>query len=364
VSTTGPRLRPDLESLPSYKAGQRPQPRSDITTYKISSNESHHAPLASVQAAIVAAAAEINRYPDPFSRELVATIANHFGVPAQHIALGTGSVALCGQIIQSAAGLGDNVMYAWRSFESYPIWTGIAGAQSIQIPLKADETHDLDAMFQAVTPETRVIFICSPNNPTGQIVDRLELEEFIAKVPGEIVIVLDEAYLEYVPEEKRSDSIRLYREHSNIVVLRTFSKAYGLAGLRVGFTISQEPITNALNKTAMPFGVSSVAQAAAIASINAESELFERVASVVVERDRVARELEAIGYHLSPSYANFIWMRLGSKTDVLHQALERAGLSVRPFPGEGVRISIGETEANDRFIEVARQVAVASDALR
>lgn len=364
MSINGPRLRPDLESLPSYKAGQRPQPRSDITTYKISSNESHHAPLESVQAAIIAAAAEINRYPDPFSSDLVAAIAHHFGVPAEHIALGTGSVALCGQIIQSAAGPGDNILYAWRSFESYPIWTGIAGAQSVQVPLQADETHDLDAMLRAITPKTRVIFICSPNNPTGQIVDPIELEDFIAKVPSEIVIVLDEAYIEYVPKEKRSDSIRLYRENSNIVVLRTFSKAYGLAGLRVGFTISQEPITNALNKTAMPFGVSSLAQAAAIASINAESELFERVASVVVERDRVARELEAIGYQLNPSYANFIWLRLGTSTPVLHQALEQAGLSVRPFPGEGLRISIGEIEANDRFIAVARQVASESDVLR
>jgi histidinol-phosphate aminotransferase len=213
VSTHGPRLRPDLEALPSYKAGQRPRARTDITTYKISSNESHHVPLDSVQAAIVAAVTDINRYPDPFSRELVATIAGHFEVSSEHVSLGTGSVALCGQIIASAAGPGDSILYAWRSFESYPIWTGIAGANSIQVPLKDDETHDLDAMLDALTPETRVIFICSPNNPTGQIVDRDELEKFIRQVPVEVVIVLDEAYIEYVPEEKRSDSLRLYREH-------------------------------------------------------------------------------------------------------------------------------------------------------
>ena len=357
MSTNGPRLRPDLEELPSYKAGQRPLPRTDITTYKISSNESHHTPLKSVQAAIVAAVPDINRYPDPFSHELVAAIAAHFGVPTEHVSLGTGSVALCGQIIASAAGPGDSIMYAWRSFESYPIWTGIAGAHSIQVPLKDDETHDLDAMLDALTPETRVIFICSPNNPTGQIVDRDDLEKFIRQVPVEVVIVLDEAYIEYVPEEKRSDSFRLYREHSNVVILRTFSKAYGLAGLRVGFSISQEPITQALRKTAMPFGVSSLAQAAATASINAEPELLERVASVVAERERVFRALNAGGYKLQPSYANFIWIRLGPDTHNLHVALEEAGLSVRPFPGEGLRISIGEREANDRFIEVALQVA-------
>ncbi len=361
MSTNGPRLRPDLEALPSYKAGQRPRVRTDITTYKISSNESHHAPLDSVQAAIVAAATDINRYPDPFSTELVAAISRHFGVPPEHIALGTGSVALCGQIIQSAAGPGDKIMYAWRSFESYPIWTGIAGAQSIQVPLKDDETHDLDAMLGAVTSETRVIFICSPNNPTGQIVDPSELEEFIKRVPVEVVIVLDEAYIEYVPADKRSDSLRLYREHSNVVILRTFSKAYGLAGLRVGFSISQEPITNALRKTAMPFGVSSIAQAAAIASIKAEPELLERVAYVVAERERVSGALRAAGYQLQPSYANFIWMRLGSDTDRLYRALEEAGLSVRPFPGEGLRISIGEPEANARFIEVACRAALDSD---
>ena len=181
MSTNGPRLRPDLEALPSYKAGQRPRPRTDITTYKISSNESHHTPLDSVQAAIVAAVTDVNRYPDPFSHELVAAIAGHFGVPTEHVSLGTGSVALCGQIIASAAGPGDSIMYAWRSFESYPIWTGIAGAHSIQVPLKDDETHDLSAMLDALTPETRVIFICSPNNPTGQIVNRDDLEEFISR---------------------------------------------------------------------------------------------------------------------------------------------------------------------------------------
>ena len=360
VSSPGPRLRPDLEALPSYKAGQRPAPRTDITTYKISSNESHHAPLESVQAAIVAAAADVNRYPDPFSRELIAAISSHFNVPPEHISLGTGSVALCGQIIQSAAGPGDEILYAWRSFESYPIWTGIAGAHSVQVPLRPDETHDLEAMRNAITPRTRVIFICSPNNPTGQIVDPAELEEFIANVPSEIVIVLDEAYVEYVPHEKRAESIRLYREKPNVVVLRTFSKAYGLAGLRVGFAISQEPISNALRKTALPFGVSSIAQAAAIASIEAESELLERVKSVVAERDRVARELKEMGYQLNPSYANFIWMRLSNDTEAMYQALEQAGLSVRPFPGEGLRISIGETEANNRFIEVARSVSIAS----
>lgn len=347
-----PRLRPDVDSIPEYKAGARPVPQPGIQTFKISSNESHHDPLPSIAAAIAGAISDINRYPDPHSTELVTAIANRYSVPREHISLATGSVALCGQIILSAAGPGDEVMYAWRSFESYPIWTQIAGATSVKIPLMADERHDLVAMKAAITDRTRVIFLCSPNNPTGQIVPAADIEDFINSISPEIVVVLDEAYIEYLPSDLMPDSLRLYREHPNVVVLRTFSKAYGLAGLRVGYAIAQDRISVALHKTALPFGVSSIAQAAAVAALGAEAELMNRVDYVTRERERVLAALTQQGWNLNPSYANFIWLRTGERTMEIHKAMEEAGLSVRPFAEEGLRITVAEPEANDRVIQV------------
>lgn len=352
-----PRLRADIETLPEYKAGQRPQPRTDITTFKISSNESHQSPLPSVVTAITGAITDINRYPDPHSRDLMAAIANHFGVPEEHIALGTGSVALCGQIIASASSVGDEIIYPWRSFEAYPIWTQYAGATSVQVPLLPNEKHDIDAMLAAINDSTRVIFLCSPNNPTGEIVSRAEIDRVIAATPPSVIIVLDEAYTEYVPADLRPDSIALYQQHPNVVVLRTFSKAYGLAGLRVGFTFAQERITGALRKTSLPFGVSSLAQVAAIASLAAEDELLQRVDSVIAERQRVETALAASGWKLHPSYANFIWLRTGPDTARVHAALEAAGLSVRPFPDEGLRVTIAEPEANERLLATLTPLA-------
>lgn len=352
VAENFPRLRPDIESIPDYKAGARPKPVAGITTFKVSSNESHHDPLPSVIDAITNALRDINRYPDPSSAELVSAISEHFSVPRENISLGTGSVALCGQIIQSTAGPGDEVMYAWRSFEAYPIWTQIAGATSVQVPLLPDESHDLEAMKAAITDRTRVIFICSPNNPTGQISSAQEIENFIQSVSPEITVVLDEAYVEYLPGDMRPDSMRLYREHPNVVVLRTFSKAYGLAGLRVGYAIAQERITAALRKTALPFGVSNLAQVATAAALKADTELMERVEFVQRERTRVLDVLRAQGWKPEESYANFIWLRLNEQTEKVYQALEEAGLSVRPFPNEGLRITIAEPEANDRVIDV------------
>ena len=191
---TLPRLRPDIDDLPTYKAGQRPVPRADITTFKISSNENPYPPLPSVLAAIMLAAQDIHRYPDPFSRRLVEAISAHFDVPEECIALGTGSVAVCGQIIAAAAGPGDEVVYAWRSFESYPIWTHISGATSVQVPLLPDESHDLAGMLAAVNERTRVVFVCNPNNPTGQVVTEEALVAFLEAVPPDVIVVLDEAY--------------------------------------------------------------------------------------------------------------------------------------------------------------------------
>ncbi len=355
---TTPRMRADLGTLPAYRAGKRPEPRDDLVVYKVSSNENPYPPLPSVLEAIARAAAEVHRYPDPFSQRLITALAQRFDVPEDHIALGTGSVAICGQIISAATHPGDEVLYAWRSFESYPIWTQIAHATSVQVPLRADEGHDLDAMADAITDRTRVIFICSPNNPTGQVVKRQELTAFLDRVPSDVLVVLDEAYREFITDPDVPDGIEEYRKRPNVIVLRTFSKAYGLAALRVGFAIAHEPVARALRQMALPFGVSSIAEEAALASLAAEDELFARVAALANERERVWDALTEQGWELSPTQANFIWLRLGQDSERFAHMCGEAGITVRAFPGEGVRISIAEREANERFIEVARQFRV------
>ena len=348
----GPRLRPDLASLPAYKAGKGPAARPDLVTFKLSSNESPFPPLPSVLAAITAAAADSHRYPDPSSAALVEALANRFDVPEQDIAVGTGSVAVCGQLVASTCAAGDEVLYAWRSFEAYPIWTQIAGATSVQVPLTGTEEHDLDAMAAAITDRTRLIFVCSPNNPTGTVVRQQALERFLDQVPADVLVVVDEAYTEFNRDPAAADGMTRYRDRSNVAVLRTFSKAYGLAALRVGFAVAPPQVADVLRRTATPFGVSSLAQAAAIASLAAEDELLERVDQVVAERARMVDALRDQGWAITPSEANFIWLRLGGRTGDFAADADRQGLTVRPFADEGVRVTVAEPTANDRFLRV------------
>jgi histidinol-phosphate aminotransferase len=347
------RLRSELQGLPAYKAGQRPSERTDITTFKISSNENPYPPLPGVLDAVMRAAEQMHRYPDPFSSRLVTALAERFDVPAEHIALGTGSVAVCGQIVNAVAGPGDEIIYAWRSFEAYPIWTQIAGAKSVQIPLLADERHDLEAMAAAVTDRTRLIFVCNPNNPTGQVVTRDELERFLDAVPKDVLVVIDEAYTEFVRNEDVPDGIDVYRTRENVAVLRTFSKAYGLASLRVGFAVAHDQVAEALRKVAVPFGVSTIAEEAALASLEREAELLERVEAIAAERDFMVAALRQQGWTVAEQQANFVWLRLGEQSVPFAHVCEEAGLTVRAFANEGVRVTVAEPEANSRFVQVA-----------
>jgi histidinol-phosphate aminotransferase len=352
VSETSPRLRAELEDIPTYKPGKPAAPGGPVA-YKLSSNENPYPPLPGVMETVTAAAASFNRYPDMACTGLVSELSERFGVPRSHIATGTGSVGVAQQLLQATSGPGDEVIYAWRSFEAYPIITRISGATPVQVPLTEGDVHDLEAMADAITDRTRLIFVCNPNNPTGTAVRRAELERFLDRVPGDVLVVLDEAYREFIRDVQVPDGVQLYRERTNVCVLRTFSKAYGLAGLRVGFAIAHEPVADALRKTAVPFGVSQLAQEAAIASLRAEDELLGRVGSLVCERTRVVDALRAQGWTVPDPQANFLWLRLGERTVDFAATCEQAGVVVRPFPGEGVRVTIGEAEANDIFVKVA-----------
>jgi histidinol-phosphate aminotransferase len=348
------RLRAALSALPAYVPGKPAIVREGLTAYKLSSNENPYPPLDRVRDVIVEAAGVVNRYPDLASTGLVQTLADALGVAPSNLATGTGSVGVLGQIIQATCDAGDEVVYAWRSFEAYPIVTALAGASSVQVGLDADARHRLDAMLSAVTERTRVVIVCSPNNPTGTVVHRRELDRFLNRVPEHVLVVLDEAYLEFVTDPEAPDAIAVWRQRPNVVVLRTFSKAYGLAGLRVGYAVAHERVAAALRQTAVPFGVSSIAQAAAVASLGAYDQLKQRVDALVVERSRVAGALEEQGWKLPVSEANFVWFPLGADSTDFSAACLEAGLMVRQYGDDGVRVTIGEVAANDRLLEVAQ----------
>lgn len=345
------RLRPELVGLPVYVPG-----KTVPGAIKLASNETVQGPLPSVRAAIEEATDRINRYPDSGCVQLKAALAKHLGsdFAPEHVAVGCGSVSLCQQLVQITASAGDEVVMGWHSFELYPPQVQVAGAVAVKVPL-SDHTFDLYAMLAAITDRTRLIFVCNPNNPTSTVVDPDALARFVEAVPPHIVIAIDEAYVEYIRDGMLPDSLALARARGNVVVLRTFSKAYGMAGLRVGYAVGHPDLITALDQVYVPFSVTSVSQAAAIASLGAADELLARTDAVVAERNRVSAGLRDAGYALPPSQANFVWLPLGPRTaDFVARAAE-AHVVVRPFAPDGVRVTIGAPEENDTLLRFANE---------
>lgn len=345
------RLRPELAELPAYTEG-----KTITGAIKLASNETVHGPLPSVRAAIQQAVAAVNRYPDNHNVELRSRLARHLdpggGIAPEHIAVGCGSVNLCQRVIQATASVGDEVLYGWRSFEMYPLQVRVAGAIPVQVPLR-DHTFDLCAMLASVTDRTRLIFVCNPNNPTSTVVEPEALARFVEAMPPHILVAIDEAYLEYIRDGLQPDSLSLVRSYSNVVVLRTFSKAYGLAGLRVGYAVGDPQVITALNKVGVPFTTTNVSQAAAIASLDAADELLARTDAVVSERARVTAALQDAGFTLPPSQANFVWLPLQQRTPAFVAGAADAGIVVRPYGTDGVRVTIGAPEENDALLRFA-----------
>lgn len=343
------RLRSELADLPAYTPG-----RTVPGAIKIASNETVDGPLPGVMEAITAAAAGINRYPDNGYLDLRERLAKHVEFAPENISVGSGSVSLCQQLIQITSTVGDEVVFGWRSFEIYPLQVRTAGATPVAVPLK-DHTHDLDAMLAAVTGHTRLIFVCNPNNPTSTVVEPAALEAFVAAVPSDVLIVIDEAYVEYIRDGLLPDSLGLVRRYPNVVVLRTFSKAYGLAGLRIGYAVADPDIITALGKVYVPFTATTISQAAAIASIDAADELLARTDAVVAERTRVSAALRAAGYDLPASQANFVWLPLPGRCDAFTNAAADNRLLVRPYGQDGVRVTVAAPHENDAFLAFAQQ---------
>jgi histidinol-phosphate aminotransferase len=343
------RVRPDLDELPAYVAG-----RSVAGAIKLASNEVSAGPLPGVREAIETAAADVHRYPDMGATALLAELAERLDVPVERLAVGCGSVAVCQQLVQAMCSPEHEVVFPWRSFEAYPILARVAGATGVPVPLTEEHAVDLDALAAAITPATRVVFVCTPNNPTGTVLRRAELDDFLARVPEDVLVVLDEAYREFVTDPDAPDGVELARQHGNVVSVRTFSKAYGLAGIRVGYAVGPVEVIAAVRKVCVPFSVNALGQAAAVASLRATEELRKRCALVDSERVRVRTELIAAGYEVPETQANFVWLPLGERAQAFAEHCLDHGVVVRAYAPDGVRATIGDERENDAFLAAAR----------
>ncbi len=341
-------VRADLAQVPDYVAGRK-IPGAII----LSSNELSGPPPASVLAAVTEAAADVNRYPAMGADELMDRTAAHFGLDRARLAVGCGSVSLCQQLVQALCTEGDEVVFGWRSFEAYPIVTQIAMANAVRVPLTGGHALNLAATLAAVTDRTKLIFVSNPNNPTGTALRTAELTDFLDRVPEHVLVVLDEAYREFVTDEDVPDGFG-FLDRQNVAVLRTFSKAYALAGIRLGYLVASPEVASGVRKVGIPFAVNRIAQAAGIAAIRAEPELMARCAEVAAERTRVRDALLEMGYDVPETQANFVWLPLGERTAAFNEHCLEQKVVVRAFVGEGARATVGLPAENDAFLAAAR----------
>lgn len=348
-----PRPRPNIGAIGTYRPGRSAEAAAEhglAAAVKLASNESPHPPLPSVRAAIEAAATRVNRYPDHLAHALRARLADAIGCEPSRVAIGCGSVGLLQQLALAFAGPGTAVVFGAPSFDAYPIFTQLVAADAVVLPVRR-QTLDAAAFAGALDERTRLVLVATPNNPTGTALRTRELLGLADALPDETLLVVDEAYREYVTGADVPDAVALLGGRANVVVLRTFSKAYGLAGLRVGYAIGHPDVVAAIDQTLTPFGVNAIAQAAAAASLDAADELRARVEEVVHERGRVAATLRPAGWMVPDSQANFVWLPAGDRSLELAVELEGHGLVTRPFSGVGVRVTVGTPAENDRFLE-------------
>lgn len=368
ASSVQPKTRADLEQVPAYVPG-----KAVPGALKIASNEMTQPPLPSVVEAISQTIADPttspNRYPDMGAVDLRIKLGEHLGLPLEQVAVGCGSSALCLQLVQATCADGDEVVFPWRSFEAYPILARVAGATPVPVPLDAQGRNDLSAMAAAITGRTRLVFVCNPNNPTGTTITREAFAEFMAQVPGDVVVALDEAYIELVDEATHAATPlahELLDTYPNLVGLRTFSKVYGLAGLRVGYMFGPDKLVEAVNKVAIPFSVNTLAQIAALTSLDAQEELTARIAEVRAQRVAVTEAINAATGRetvLPNSQANFIWIDEGRIADLsllddvsvatttdLGDFLAQRNILIRCFAGEGTRITITTEDETSQLL--------------
>ena len=347
-------LRSALDSVASYVPGRTEAQVAAAygldRVVKLSSNESAHGPLPGVLEQAAAQTAHTHRYPDTVSLALRVKLGEIHGLDPEILTVGSGSVSLLQQLVTSTAGPGDEVVFSWRSFEAYPVFPALAGATAVRVPNDAQGRHDLEAMAAAVTERTTLVLLCTPNNPTGTALTATAVEAFLDRVPTDVTVVIDEAYREYATNADQVDGLAMMQTHPNVAVLRTFSKAYGLAALRVGWCAAPPELAVALRQSAVPFAVGALAQQAAIISLDHGDIVRSRAAEVIAERARVTKELDVMGVATTESQGNFVWLPVGGRTAAIAAALEQRGVIVRAYGVDGIRVTVGLPEENDAFL--------------
>jgi len=353
------RFRSDLDRIATYTPGKpidavaREFGIDDIV--KLASNEHPEPPLPGVQEVIAAAAATAHRYPDTDCTVVTRALSAHYDLPVDHFWVGAGSSELLGCIALSIGGPGTSAVFAEPSFAMYPIGTAVSGAESITVPLDRDARHDLEAMRRAVRDDTTVFYLCNPNNPTGTHVSGAAVETLIDDLPDDILIVVDEAYAEFATAADYASAIPLLEAHENVIVIRTFSKAYGLAGLRIGYAIGDPALLSTLRKPQRPFTVIEIAQQAAVASLGHTDELAARVKANAAQRDELEAAFTTRRIPHVSSQTNFVLFTPPGDVAAINEALLRRGVIVRLL-GAHIRVSVGTAPENARFIEALDDV--------
>ena len=365
MSTQTPAARPAVDGLPAYRPGKgaaQAEAEHGITNaIKLASNENPDAPLDAIVQAVAAAAAGANRYADHRATALRERIGQWLAVDPAAVAIGAGSVGLLQQLFLTFVDAGDSVVYPWRSFEVYPVYTKLMGGVEVTTPLTADHAFDIEALARATGAshgaQPRMVLLATPNNPTGTALGVDVLRSLLLDIDPGTVVVIDEAYREFL-DPRFGDPVRdLLPDFPNVVVTRTFSKAHGLAGMRVGYAIGHPDVIASIDKTLFPFAVNGLAQAAAIAAIDSMDLIQARVDRILGERSRIVAALTADGWRLPDAQANFVYLPLGARTDAVYLDLEKRGVVTRPFSNEGIRITIGSEEQNTRFLATLAEVA-------
>ncbi|MRR11544.1 histidinol-phosphate transaminase [bacterium] len=355
-------IRDELKGLAPYAPGLREEQVREASgrdvIVKLSSNEHPDGPFPAAVAAMERELSGLNRYPEGGATALRERLAAIHNVLPEQISVGNGSNELLRLIAQVALRPGDEVVYAWPSFVVYPIVTTMFGGVHVKVPLDASDTHDLAALAAAITRTTRLVFLCNPNNPTGTYYTKEAFERFLEVVPDDVLVVLDEAYFEFVTAEDYPDGLDYFDGQRGIVVLRTFSKIYSLAGLRIGYGIMPQPLVHAIDCIREPFNVNSVAQAAALASLDDQAEVARRREENQEQKTYLYSGFDRLGIAWVPSEANFVWVKTEKPVEVF-EALLQEGVIVRGF-GQvpALRVTVGTSEENRRTIE-AFEAAVA-----
>lgn len=353
------KVHPDIESLVPYSPGK---PIDELErelgltgVIKLASNENPRGPSPKALAVLADAAKTLHRYPDGGAFRLRAALAEHWKVSPEQIVPGNGSDEIIGMLVRAFLAPGEEAVMADQTFVIYRMEVTAAHGRAVVVPLRKDR-HDLPAMAGAVTARTRLLFLCNPNNPTGTIVTAAEVDALMARIPEHVIVVFDEAYCEYVQATDFPDSLRFVRQHRHAIVLRTFSKIYGLAGLRIGYGVTTAEIAGYLNRVRPPFNANSLAQRAALAALGDEEHVTRSRQMNRAEMAVVKAGLEALGLRPVPSEANFLYFDCGRDGRDVFQALLKHGVIVRHIDGRMLRVTVGLPDENRRFLDALKQV--------